>query len=194
VDGPKDELLLNAIDEPSMSFPNNQGLLHDPNIWIADSAASMHMTPFEEGMINVKNNKRGGITVGSGEVIVAKKRGDIPCELCDKRGNVVMTSRMTDVALIKNTPFNLFSLTKMMKQGWTLSGDKTSGITLSKDGLFVKFDIPIDTPEGVVYAMCAKRTEVGAASVSVTMPIEKAHRLLGHHNEEATRKVARHLG
>jgi hypothetical protein len=54
--------------------------------------------------------------------------------------------------------------------------------------------IPIDTPEGVVYAMCAKRTEVGAASVSVTMPIEKAHRLLGHHNEEATRKVARHLG
>jgi hypothetical protein len=52
VDGPKVELLLNAIDEPSMSFPNSQGLLHDPNIWIADSAASMHMTPFEEGMIN----------------------------------------------------------------------------------------------------------------------------------------------
>lgn len=194
VDGPKVELLLNGIEEPIMSFPNNQGLLHDPSIWIADSAASMHMTPFEEGMINIKDNKGGGITVGSGEVIVAKKRGDIPCELCDKHGNVLMSTKITEVALIKNTPFNLFSLTKMMKQGWALSGDKLNGIALSKDGHVVKFDIPIDTPEGIVFAMCAKRTEVSAVAVNAPMNIDKAHRLLGHQSEEATRKTAKHLG
>ena len=194
VDGPKVELLLNGIEEPAMSFPNSQGLLHDPSIWIADSAASMHMTPYEEGMTNVKDNKGGGITVGSGEVIVAKKRGDIPCELCDKHGNVLMATKITEVALIKNTPFNLFSLTKMMKQGWSLSGDKSNGIALTKDGHTVKFDIPIDTPEGIVFAMCAKRTEVGAAAVNASMDINKAHRLLGHQSEEATRKTAKHLG
>ncbi len=194
VDGPKVELLLNGIEEPIMSFPNSQALLHDPSIWIADSAASMHMTPYEEGMTNIKDNKGGGITVGSGEVIVAKKRGDIPCELCDKHGNVLMSTKITEVALIKNTPFNLFSLTKMMKQGWTLRGDKSSGITLSKDGHVVKFDIPIDTPEGIVFAMCAKRTEVSAVAVNTTLNIDKAHRLLGHQSEEATRKTAKHLG
>jgi hypothetical protein len=39
--------------------------------------------PHEEGMVNMKNI-RGGITVGNGEVMVAKKTGDILCELCDQ--------------------------------------------------------------------------------------------------------------
>jgi hypothetical protein len=39
----------------------------------------VHMAPHEEGMVNMKNT-RGGITVGNGEVMVAKKTGDIPCE------------------------------------------------------------------------------------------------------------------
>jgi hypothetical protein len=101
---------------------------------------------------------------------------------------------MTDVALINNTPFNLFSLTKMMKQGWILNGDKTNGITLSKEEQVVKFDIPIDTPEGIVFAMCARRTEVGAIAINTQMSIDKAHSLLGHQGEDATRKTARHLG
>jgi hypothetical protein len=91
----------------------------------------------------------------------------------------------------KNFPFYLFSLTKLMKQGWTLGGDQINGIILSKDQHTLKFDIPIDTPEGVVFAMYAKRTEVGSAAVSTTMNIEKAHRLLGHQSEEATRKTAK---
>jgi hypothetical protein len=89
----------------------------DPNIWIGDTAATVHMTPQEEGMVNMRNT-RGGITVGNGEVMVTKKKGDIPCEFCNRHGNMVHTGKITDVALIKNCQFNLFSVTKMMREGW----------------------------------------------------------------------------
>jgi hypothetical protein len=52
----------------------------------------VHMAPHEEGMVNMKNT-RGGITVGNGEVMVAKKTGDIPCELCDRLGNMLHTGK-----------------------------------------------------------------------------------------------------
>jgi regulator of RNase E activity RraA len=46
------------------------------------------VAPHAEGMINLKITK-GGITIGNGEVMVAKKKGYIPCELCDKYGNAL---------------------------------------------------------------------------------------------------------
>lgn len=46
-------------------------------------------------------------------------------------------------------------------------------LPLSKDGHVVKFDIPIDTTEGIVFAMCAKRTEVNA--VVVNIPTNNKH-------------------
>jgi hypothetical protein len=81
--GPQAELHLSNIDEELLTFANYQELLQQPNIWIGDIAATVHMSPHEEGMINRKKT-RGGITVGNGEVMVAKKTGDIPCEICDK--------------------------------------------------------------------------------------------------------------
>jgi hypothetical protein len=91
----------------------------------------MHMSSHEDGMIN-KKKTRGGITVGNGEVMVAMKVGDIPCEICDKCGNKISIGTITDFVLTRSSPFNLRSITKMMKLGWTLGGDKTSGITLAK--------------------------------------------------------------
>jgi hypothetical protein len=41
-------------------------LLSDPNIWIADSAATVHTTPHNIGMTNIrKAGKEDGITVGT---------------------------------------------------------------------------------------------------------------------------------
>jgi hypothetical protein len=59
---------------------------------------------------------------------------------------------ITDVALTENCPFNLFSLTKMMMKGWTLSGENNVGIKLSKEDKSLIFDVPIETPKRVVYA------------------------------------------
>jgi hypothetical protein len=165
----------------------------DPNIWIGDTAATVHMTPHEEGMVNMKNT-RGGITVGNGEVMVAKKTGDIPCELCDRHGNLVHSGRITDVALIKSCPFNLFSVTKMMREGWKLSGDGDNGITLSKGGNNLSFDIPVATPKGVLYVMYVRRSEIANPALVTTMTVEKAHCLLGHQSEDTTRKIAKYIG
>jgi hypothetical protein len=106
----------------------------------------------------------------------------------------VTTGIVTGVALTKGSPFNLFSLTKAMQQGCILGGDNTNGITLTKGTNVLKFDIPIVTPKGVVYAMYMRRTEVAASSVSTNMKIEKAHRLLGHQSEDTTRQTAKYLG
>jgi hypothetical protein len=104
-------------------------LLH-PNIWIGDTTATVHnMTPYEDGMINIKSMP-GGITVGNGDVMETSKSGDIPCVICDKNGQTLKSGMVTEVALTKGSPFNLFSLTKMMKLGWTHGGDSNKGITL----------------------------------------------------------------
>jgi hypothetical protein len=57
------------------------------------------MTPYEEGMIIMKSMP-GGITV------------DIPCVICGKHGQTLKSGIVTEVALTKGSPFNLFSLTK----------------------------------------------------------------------------------
>ena len=59
--------------------------------------------------------------------------------------------------------FNLFSLTKMMKIGWTLGGDSKS-VWITKDGSTVIFDIMIPTNKGMLLAMYFKRnTEIAGA-------------------------------
>jgi hypothetical protein len=94
---PAVELLLNGIDcTPTIKFPNDQGLLKNPNLWIADTAASMYMSPHIQGMINIQQNKGNGITVGNGEVMIAKQRGDIPSELCDSQGRPIMHATIKD--------------------------------------------------------------------------------------------------
>jgi hypothetical protein len=191
--GPQVELLLSNIDEELLTFASHQELLQQLNIWIGDTAATVHMSPHEEGMINIKKT-RGGITVGNGEVMAAKKTGDIPCEICDKYGKTLTTGLIADVALTKNSPFNLFSVTKMMRQDWKLGGDNVNGITLEKKDKVRKFDIPIETPKGVVYAMYVRRSEIAAPVMPTIMNIEKAHRVLGHQSEEATRKTAKYFG
>jgi hypothetical protein len=151
------------------------------------------MSPHEEGMTN-KKKIRGGITVGNGEVIVAKMSGDIPCEIQDMHGKSVTKALISDVVLTKGTPFNLLSLTKLMRQGWILGGDSETGITLTKANSVLAFNIPIETPRGVVFAVRIQRTEVATPALLKTMNVEEAHRLLGHQSEEATRKTAKHLG
>jgi hypothetical protein len=134
--GPNVELLLSHVDDDLKSFPHDQSSLLHPNVWIGDTTATVHMSPHEEVMVNMKNN-RGGITVSNGKVIVATKTGDIPGEIYDKHGNTLNTATIREVALTKGTPFNLFSLTKLMTQGWPLGGDGTKGITLTNKTMYL---------------------------------------------------------
>jgi hypothetical protein len=105
--GPNVELLLNTMDESLKTLPN------DKDLRIGDTAATVRMTPKEDGMTMMRQ-VHGDITVGNGEVMTTTKQGDIPCQICDKCGMVISSGMITDVEFTENCPFNLFSLTKMM--------------------------------------------------------------------------------
>jgi hypothetical protein len=49
------EFILPSADV--MAFPEVQELLDDPNIWIGDSGATVHMTPHHQGLVNTREGK-----------------------------------------------------------------------------------------------------------------------------------------
>ena len=64
---------------------------------------------------------------------------------------------MGDVVICPTAKCNLFIVTKMLQNDWSLSGDKDA-MVLKKGPCTIKFDIKIPTPEGALYCMCFKRT------------------------------------
>ena len=59
----KDETSASAVDGGSkvefllcgMTFPDDQAILTDPNVWIADTAATVHNTPHSLGMTYLRD-------------------------------------------------------------------------------------------------------------------------------------------
>jgi hypothetical protein len=119
--------------------------------------------------------------------------------MCDKHGTELGTTKLTEVTYLPSGKFNLFSLTKMHKQGWLLHGNKEK-IWLTKDSQTVTFDMVIPTNKGLLFALYFKRepkTELAAAFINPKpqrMPIEEAHNKFGHGDEASTRRAAAELG
>jgi hypothetical protein len=182
--------------ESNMAFPDNQKLLTHPNFWIADSAATVHMTPHRQSALNIRPMNQT-ITMGNQQVVASNEVADFHGRMCNKYGEDLSKGKMTGVALMKSG-YNLFSVTKLMKQGWNLGGNKNS-MWLEKDGKMILFDIRITTPKGMVFAMFFQR-EIGAAGVAkpdndlVAVEYHEAHERLGHLGEEATKVIAKNIG
>jgi hypothetical protein len=205
--GNRVEYLLTA-----MEFPKDQKFLDNPNVWIGDTGASVHMTPHRSGMHNVKKAKHvDAITMGNGKSEEdAAVIGSIDGKLCDKNGNVLNDAKIIDVTHLPKAKYNLFSITKLQNDGWTLGGN-ADAIWLTKGDVEIKFNIKIPTPKGVLYAMYHEhKTEIvapttaapnaGTATIATVilipkrMSVKKAHDMLGHINEKAVRKTAIALG
>jgi hypothetical protein len=127
----KEETSASAVDSGSkvefllcgVTFPTDQAILLDPNVWIADTAATVHNMPHSVGMTNLCDaDKSDAITMGNGISEKAVKIADIKGTMCDKHGVEIAVAKMTDVTFIPTGKYNLFSLTKMMKGGWKLNG------------------------------------------------------------------------
>jgi hypothetical protein len=193
VDG--NEFLLMA-SSPALSLPTSQHILNDPDVFIADSAASVHTSPHNVGMQNFRAaTEADDITVANGDTESAKKIADLKGTRCDKHGNAVEEFEMTDITLLPGGKFNLFSLSRL-KKGWILGGDLT-GIWLKLGAKTIYFDIVIPTKKGFLVAMYFRRNREVAAAItdgpSKKMTINEAHEMLGHGNEYATRKAAKEL-
>ena len=103
----------------SLKFPKAMEMLSDPNVWIADSATTVHMTANENGAISILNksdqNDANSITMGNGANESMKKMVNIPWVICDKNGNEVMPATLVDVFICSSSKFNLFSVSKMIQ-------------------------------------------------------------------------------
>jgi hypothetical protein len=187
-----------------LTFPTSQKTLEDPNVWIGDTAATTHSTPHTQGLYDMQEpTAKDSVTMGNGKSESASSIGKLTGTLCNKHGDKLLKSTMEAVTHLPTGKFNLFSLTKMQKNGWLLHGN-AKAIWLTKQDTTIMFDIIIPTPEGMVFAAYFNRHEelanvnVNAAgpaeAAPVTMNIDQAHAKFGHANEEDTRKTAKELG
>ena len=91
---------------------------------------------------------------------------ELPGTICDKHGNELKTAVLKDVMHLPQAKFNLFSLSKMVRnEGLSLGGDKEA-IWIEKDGQQLRFDIVIPTPKGALYCMYFKRATEMASYAS----------------------------
>jgi hypothetical protein len=172
------------------SFPQNQDMLMDPNVWITNLAAMVHTTAHKQGFhMLMEATNADSITMGNGIAKKASLVGKLTGTMCNKNG--------IELVHLPTEQFNLFSLKKMTQQGWILGGDAKE-IWLMKSKQRLSFDIAIPTPKGMFFAMYIRRNmEIAGANTDNPKPsvsIQTAHDRLGHPGEDMTRKVANELG
>jgi hypothetical protein len=114
-----------------LTNPTRNKILLDPNIWIADTAASMHATAHKEGLQDI-NKTRTTIMMSNGNTETTTKNGTLKGTICDQHRNELNKVMIENVSYLPNGTFNLFSITQMMAKGWTIGGDKDS-IWIKKD-------------------------------------------------------------
>ena len=216
--GAQVEFLLNA--NAALEFPKDQAMLLDPNVWIADTGATVHMTSSKLGMIKeTKADNDEKVTMANGMADGAESVIDIRGTICNKEGKPDKEVVLREVSFMPKGRFNLFSVTRLQKDGWILGGDRSS-IWLTKGNSKIVFDIIIPTRKGMLFAVYLERHgEVAAAGVTsqagdTTVPgnaatgmdaddggqdwklqltIQKAHEFLGHPSEATTRWAAKVL-
>ena len=143
----------------NMTFPDHVDILNDPNVWIADTAATVHSTPSDVGFVKAKNaTKSDAVTMGNGVDIGAVKLAQLSGVICDKEGRELQKVTLDEVTHLPRAKFNLFSLSKMTRMGgWKLNGNKEA-IWIEKDGKEVRFDIVIPTPKGALWKIYIQLT------------------------------------
>ena len=84
----------------NLTFPNTVKLLEGPSIWIGDTAATVHMTAHDAGMVPNSGNKLKGqsIMVANGKKEVTSMSGSIYGQMIDKKGMEVGMATLIDVA------------------------------------------------------------------------------------------------
>ena len=96
-------------------------LLKDREVWIADTGASNHSTPYKLGAVNERPSDvlAQGAT---GAPVAPTCEIDIPTTICDKFGNEKGRLMLTEVGHMADGRYNLFSVSRAMMDGWKLLG------------------------------------------------------------------------
>ena len=174
------------------------GVLFEKDTWIADTGASNHGTFSDIGGRNVQMTESSNLGF-SGEAQKVHKLMDIPGQFVRQDGSMGKKAVLTGVGYTPSCNFNLLSLTKLMQNGWKITrGDSVAiELTNSSTSDVIIFDHVVKTRSGAIYATKFVRdVEVTCASTETgtRMNVTRAHALLGHMNEEDTRRIAKELG
>ena len=180
----------------SMTVPASIDILQEDDVWICDTGASSHSSKSKKGARSVKDTN--STSVGhAGPAVKATSTIEVPGRFLEKDGSPGMKAVLTEVSYNKGLNFNLFSLTRMLVNGWTVTSGDANGITIRKGENVINFDIVIPTSRGAIFACRFLRdSDILAASTEsgVCMSVQKAHGLLGHGDENSTRQSAKELG
>ena len=194
---------------------NSRDLLESEDIWIADTGATTHVTKHARGG---KNHRKTDVTTrgARGEAAEASYEMDIPVYHCSASGKECFPVQLMDVQVNEHFNFNLFSVTRVMKEGWELGGNEKE-LTLKKGNWVLKFDTVMHTRHGALFCGIFKRRmlqeeemvnpfvpvgrergggekDVEATKSVLKMSIQRAHDCLGHLSERTTRQTASSLG
>jgi hypothetical protein len=195
VDCGEDDYEYDDLALTTMTFPNDMKMLRNANVWIADTAATVHTTSHDKGMKGAVKAGKDSITMGNGSNERTNKYGDVAGAICDNKGTELKKATLTGVAHVPTAQFNLFSLSRMQLRGWQLHGD-SNAIWITKSDQEIRFDMKISTATGAVYCMYFNRgQEIANVGTSVVrMTVNEAHDKLGHSHEDAVRATAKQLG
>jgi hypothetical protein len=152
------EFLFSSVTQSKdhQQFPNNMALLENPDIWIADTGATVHITSNEDGIDDAAACDVA-VRVGNGKIAESTFKGSLRVDACDRTGTVTGRGVLSKVHVVPEAPYNLCSIFQCMEHGWTLGGTKEADIWLEKDSFTLRFDIRLDTLEGVVWCACLRR-------------------------------------
>lgn len=187
-----------AVASQRIQFPTNHDILRSPNILIGDTAATVHIVKYPIGMSKLEPAEgNAGVRMGNDAVEQPKDVGQLAGMVCNKFGNQLNRVTIQDVTVISSAGYNLFSISKMLKQGWKLTGDEEL-LEITKGENKLVFDIRVQTPRGVLFALYLKRdvTDKYCSAVTdagIVMLVAEAHAKLGHVGIECTRKTAKAL-
>ena len=132
-------------------FPDTAKLLSNPNIMITDTGATCDSTCHLEGICKRKKTSNNDvINAANGAEMMPTEIGNLSVTQIDKNGQEVQELKLKDVTLNPHGTYNIFSVTKRMKDGWKLYGDDIA-LGLKKHSRKVEFDIVINTPKGLLF-------------------------------------------
>ena len=103
------------------SFSDTSKLLSDPNIMIAYTGVTCDSTFHPKDIVNKKKVLNNDvITAANGAEMMPTEIENLPVTQIDKNRQEVQYLELKDVNLNPHGTYNIFSVTKRMKDGWKL--------------------------------------------------------------------------
>ena len=153
---------------------------------VVDLGAFVHCMNDRHGVSNIHEGSGTGTIGAHGVAMIASSIMDIAGISCNKFRKEQLKATIKNMQYNSKSNFNMLSIGKAIKEGWKLSGDQED-LVLTKGSTKLVFHIKIMTKNSVIFCSYLQREhEIGAimASTCVTISIEKAHIMTGHHDEE----------